>query len=484
MGRLGPGPAGVYTDDGKQLIGLENPDGSVSLMQPFTNEPRNNILKIAVFGDSNATTGDQTTPANNDTSLFIYAPPVAANVPVTMAMSVIGLSAVYPVAQFVTNCGVGGRTVATMVSDETGARSISSREVIDCANNDPDVIIYRGGSINDLTGFSYTGGVVNESSYQTLVTNHKTVLNRIITLGAVVLDCGIYGFNQGLAGYPASPVGTDPTGAYVRATIVRFNAEIKAYITSLNNPRVVFIDHDGVISDAGVIRTGYTLLTDGKHLNGAGGIKQGLSEKSVIEGIFGKSRKYRYAGKNVQTNPLFASSAGNIPTGYAQGALGNVTASTKRIGDLAGDIWWTGEYIASAAGTVTMGMQVPFNPTATGLNVQIGDVYGVEVDFRAENLTTRILTEVKRIRPRLSLFNTANTFQVYSDFCNFDDADTGSTHTGVLELHLAHTPVKFNDAAASWGTNSVLDISFSSKALTAGEVFKIGISNPRIVKLA
>jgi hypothetical protein len=118
------------------------------------------------------------------------------------------------------------------------------------------------------------------------------------------------------------------------------------------------------------------------------------------------------------------------------------------------------------------------------LSVIVGDKYGLEVDMYLENITAGVISCIKELTHRVYLYNAANSFFLYSDTnaIDADATDTGGAITGPLAMHFAHSPIRFNDAAANWGTssNQIVRVKFYANA---GDSIRFGYSNPRLVKL-
>jgi len=444
---------------------------------------RTTKLKLATFGDSTGNFGDSQSPANNDTSVATAPMPVSGSTGITRNIDKIFLQCSYPILEPVTNACTSGRTVATMVTDEQAVSTVSTRKVIDAENNSPDIILFRGDSINDFVQASYP---ITDNAYNLIVSNHKVVLHRLMNTNAFIISEGIYGYSKGLAGYPA-----DANGDAVRAAIIRFNNEISAYVAGLNKPdRIIYLNPIGINCDStGAYLAGHSTLADGIHNSIVGGYYRALAEQAIIEARFGVSSLYKHQGINVQINPLFslttAPGYGTVPTNYSWVNPVNSTRQNAKVEVIDGYDWATVELLTTATLATGVQLTLPYNPLVSGtnpLNVAANDKYGFELDFSIKNVTSGLVTHISSLYMRLRTYDVTNAKSVYLDTTCAFTSDAQASIPGRLKMHLATPPYKFQEAAAALGTSSQWIVVFLCDA-TAGDIIKVGMSNPRIVKL-
>jgi hypothetical protein len=443
---------------------------------------RTSVLKIATYGDSTANYGDSQNPANNDTSYATAAQPSGGAIVLNIALDKHFLPALYPAAKFVTNCGVSGRTVATMITDEATTSSSTTRKIQDAGNNYPDVLLIRGGSINDFTAASYTAQVILEATYQTILANHK----KIITWAAsssigLVMDEGIYGYSAAVA----NTVG-------IQAALIRFNADVALYISALNSKNIIFINPVGNTCDStGAYLPG--MSTDGTHLSAVGAITIAIAEQNRIESYYGVSGKTTFTGKNKALNPVFAqestANGGQYPTNYLPTNQGNSTLQNAAMRLIKDTNWATIDLLVTANGNCGISIPLPYNPTAGGtnpLNIAINDRYGFEMDVSVENLTSGIVYGISRLDMVITTYNQANdalTRIINQNVIQSGNAATSSSGIpGKLVVHLNVHEQVYQEAAANYGTTSS-GIVYVILSANAGDVVRIGYANPRIVKL-
>ena len=440
-------------------------------------------LKIATYGDSTAVYGDTQSPANNDTKIATAPMPGVGATTLSRFFDKCALPLLYPMAELVQNCGVSGRTCATMISDETIVSTISTRKVIDADNQSPDVIIFRGVSVNDFDSAVYP---LTQVAYDTIVNNYKLVLSRIMATGAFVIASGIFGWSKGRPGYPA-----DVDGDNTRAAIMRIDADIKGYVENLNMPsQIVYLSSVGINCDStGAFLPGHTLLSDGVHLSAIGGLARAVEEKNILEAAFGKSRTYLRIGKNLVLNPLFATNGtggtGVTATGFTWTNTVNCARQNGKIEIINGQSWSTMELLTTATGSTGVDMIMPYNPTAGGttpLNIAINDLYGFEVDYMLQNMSTNSIMHLTTLYMRVQTYDVTNSFRVIMEEKFNNTTDIGSLIPGGLNIHFSTPIIKFQEAAAAYGTSSTWIITMACDSV-AGQVLKVGISNPRIVKL-
>ena len=250
-------------------------------------------VRVALFGDSQANVGDIVSPANQDYSVAAanqdYSVAAASAwqsglVSLTIANGKWMTDAFYPQAYLVGGGGISGQTTTQMVARDTLASSITRRAVADMLNLNPDVVIYRGGSINNFAGLTVAGNVA--STVATAQAEALEIVTRFATSGVPVIVVGIYGYG----GSVGNPYTGDPT--LIRQAIVAQNANLRAIAAQF--PNCIYVDPVGVLSDA----TGAPISANffgvngtdqGVHLTSLGAHLMAQAEAAALTTLFGPS---------------------------------------------------------------------------------------------------------------------------------------------------------------------------------------------------
>jgi lysophospholipase L1-like esterase len=90
-----------------------------------------------------------------------------------MGIDKFALPMLYPQALLVGNGGVSGDTTANMLLRDGNASSSSRKAITDILALRPDVVLLRGGSINDLTGLT-SGQVAGQVATTTRTTSRSS----------------------------------------------------------------------------------------------------------------------------------------------------------------------------------------------------------------------------------------------------------------------------------------------------------------------
>lgn len=440
------------TDDGQ----IATTDGIKQTIKPRLAQQS---IRVATFGDSTGNLGTVITSPDNQSIETVTGTYPASGQQTTLSISFEKslLTSVFPQAFIVGNFGISGQTTAQMVARDAASYSITRRAVTDLINQNPDIAIYRGGSINGILSATVSDW---QSIADTEFESHKTVLQRLSMAGIPVIDEGVYGYSA-----------VNANGAYIRLALIRLNENIKAYCAQYGyhyiDPQTV-----GLQSADGNFVSGVS--ADGVHLNGTGGGLIALAEKSILERIFGYSNNERYKGVNLLSNPLFANSSGGIPTGVAHSYAGCTVANPK-IEVLDGQIWHTIEVTVTNS---THNFAFDLTTMCPSISAAAsGAVYAAECDWFVEPLTAE---------PTLA----AGTYFRYAT----TKASNGTLRNSQAQLHTAEPPVTSRRlvhyspqpfALPEAGTNlSITDWRANIVTSLSSGSFKVGIANPRLVKTA
>ena len=243
-------------------------------------------LRVATFGDS---TANASSLKSQDISLF-QAKLLGHQI---IESRKYQLSFYYPTAYLVGNGGIGGETTLSMLHRDNKPLSTHRKSTEDIIALKPQVILFRGGSINDLPHVSESNRdlIVNET-YK----NHISLVERFTDARIPVLDSGVFGYSfpkggKAVGGYSKA----DPT--QVKLALTQLNKKFRAYAKTHN--KVYFIDPLGTVSDS---RGKYfsKMTEDGIHLSLLGSLAMAQKEAQVVTKIFGKSaeKSFEKGGEN------------------------------------------------------------------------------------------------------------------------------------------------------------------------------------------
>lgn len=455
--------AQITTDASDNVIGLVGPSGVISNIGV-----RYSPLAVAIFGDSTADWGVQLSPENQDTTAAT-APFPASGITILSypVADKCALTYLYPPAALIGDFGIGGETTTNMLARDQAVAGVTRRAVADMINLAPDVAIFRAGSINDLLALTAAN---SQADIDAIYTRHIELLARAASGITKIIDEGIFGYS------PSSGIAADI--AFRQAAIVDLNARYKAYAAS-SNGRITFIDLSGILTAADGSYVSGVYESSGVHLNQLGAWLLGKEEKKALSRLFGQPGRARFPGNNIFTNPLFANTSaqsyGTAATGITYGAASS-TRQNAKIETIDGMRFATVEHVMTGADPYGS-LYVSLDPTTMG--IVANDVWGFECDFLVSTVDGSPLPAASsRMQCQVVLAKSA----AGSIAVNLMSASyTRPTMTdSQMIMHLA-VPVKIQEASAAlldagsdfyvqWGTG-------------VNGTYKIGIANPRIVKL-
>lgn len=430
---------------------------------------RTTPVRVVTFGDSTANYGNNHTATDQDTA---YVTASTWNSGLTnngLTHEKMQLQSKYPMAWPVGNCGISGQTTAQMLARDDLAASITRRAITDALNLNPDVVIYLGGSINNLLGV--TSGTVAATVASTYA-EHVSIISRFLAAGVAVIDVGIYGIAAGASGL------TDL--AACSSAIVQLNSMLNAYHAGINN--TLFVDSSEITHNGYGVYLPY-MSTDAVHLNAYG---QSIISDAIADALttmYGVSSNIRYPGYNNFANSLMTASStaggyGPVATNVTIAATAATRANAK-IEPINGGNMQTVEITTTGAGSCQMGFV--FDPSSAGagllapLNIVSGDIYGFESFYYIERLSgSGTLT----FTSRLDIRDNIGGGRVISDVGGsvLFNMPVGGRMYGKL----IHNPLVFGDSQANLLNTTIMQTSFSFSA--AGDVFKIGVGGQRCVK--
>lgn len=447
---------------------------------------RSSPVRVATLGDSQANTNSPVYVSNATTD--------AKTTDVTTARSAVwnsgtitlrqhgrkwGLPAFYPQAYLVANGGISGETTTNLLARDAAAASVTRQAITDVLALSPDVVLIQGGcSINDFSAATTSGQVT--TAVATALTNITEAVARIQASGVPIILTGIYGYSGDGVMYAG-------TGNLIRSALLQHNASLAA-LAAANPTFIKYIDPVGAVSDAaGNLLTGtyinYPAGPDvGVHLNGYGRYLMDVRTAAAMVALFGRSANVRYRGANRFLDPLFQQ-ASPANGGLTASAGSGATVANTALETIGGKRFLTTEVTVTNAtngyGTIT----IPYNPLSTGtnpLNIASGEIYGFECDVYLAPLggTVPALTTENL---RVGTNNTVGSGIVYHDVGLIDGGNYGFSLTGPMTRHVVWQPLLYGDGAANFTSASAWIVRVQSA--TVGDKYKIGVANPRIVKL-
>lgn len=424
-------------------------------------------VRVATFGPSTANvianhTAASAQPGSNDQDVSGYFsaphPGSGSGIVYHSVMSGYALPFLYPQAWIVADCGIDGQTTTQLLARDNSAYSTTRRAAQDVIDLKPDVVLYRSAAINNLT--SATAGTW-ESLANTAIAEHKEGLHRVLMSGALVIDEGVYGYSAANA-----------NGDYVRMAIVRFNQEVEAYHKA-NSFRSVFINWVGILSAADGNYLDTNISSDGVHTANTGGYLVGKQEARILELEFGKAASICYPGANLITNGLLTSVSSGLGAGWA---VSQSNCSRQNLGVVVrdGKYFQSAEFVPSAS-TPLATFSMPFALSSYG--IAANDKVGLEYDVFVEALNGAKLTNFNRFRNWATLAKTAAGSVVHAA------AETNSANMSLSDALIAgkvrFNPIQLVEASPAYGT-CTLNFTFQT---TDSYSFRIGVGNPRMVKL-
>lgn len=489
---------------------------------------RTSPLRIATFGDSTANVGDIDEPDGLHFEMdveIISAPHPAVGVQTALGLLINKYATYmfYPVAKLIANGGISGETTTQMLARDTlvitagafvvgmpyeivsggttdftlvgaadsrigtkftatgvgaGTGTVKSRyrkSIKDIIDLNPDVIMLRGGSINDIS----SGSIVTPDNWRSVADNlfirHVKIVSRLSSSGAVIFDHCIYGMGKN-DGTNGTVVCDYPD--YVRKVIVYFIDKIKSFYSASKN--VIVIDPRGLLCDhTGRFLEGITY--DGVHLDAYGSYVLEMYISKLLTSLYGAPKSSSYDGLNLFPDPMLTATAaqsyGDLCTSITIGQSGSAVRQNAKIEpvDINGSpkIMQT---IEATVGSTVGGFSIGFsNPIISG-NYPANSVFGIELDYLIKSLDSsgRKLTNFY-----LRFYSTKTGVGTIIALLGPQTISIPLDAEGISG-HLTLPPVQLQCA-----TSELSDVQIKVVAEVTGSpgTIKIGVSGPRIIKL-
>jgi hypothetical protein len=439
-------------------------------------------LRYATFGDSTANPG--TIKATSATDQTVCDVALGTATTTLNRSSRDSLPLYYPAARYVALGGVSGESTTAMIAREAAAVSATRKSISDVVNLAPELVILRGGSINEMVGFTTATA---QASIDGIFDRHMQIVDTLTSAGVRVLDEGIYGYDSNAGVVPAAA-----DLAFIRAAIVQLNQRWAAAIAARSYAQVRFLDpsrltHDGT----GAFLAGMSDTSDGVHLTQYGLTVVAQAEAAVVRQWFGASAAKSYPGVNLLNTPaaslalypaVTSGGSGDTPTGFALSNV-NATQSALAVVQRDGRRWW--QHVATPSGaTPSSQVLLPFgvNTGAThAIPIVANGIYGAEFDWFVETLDGAPLPSGWWWATRVDLRNPSSGRLVLEYGAS---AATGSSPAGParLQQHARFPPIQISDASAALTSSSLWRLNVNLVA--GGPALRIGVSGANIVRIS
>jgi hypothetical protein len=426
-------------------------------------------LRIATFGDSHADFGSYRTGAVTDQQVCDIAVGTGTTT-TSLTTTKWQLGRFFPAAHLIANGGIGGNTTTQMIAREAAAASTTRRSVLDVCNLNPDVVLLRAGSINDVLAFTFPS---TEIQIQGVVDRHMQIVDTFISNGVRIIDEGIPGYD-----------GTNFANA--RPALVEINTRIQAACTAstLRTEFVRFLNPVSVTcTSLGAFLPGCT--NDLTHLSYYGQFRLSQAESDILTNWYGDSNNVPYSGVNLMGSlSQFPSSTnggfGPIPTGFTWGAT-QCTRQNATIEQKYGRRWATCEAVATGAAPSLQSL-LPFGIWAAAspqIPIVSGGQYAIEVTVFVESIDGTPLQGRVTVYSRLDIRNGSSGRLVLDSTLG---SNTGNAaYTENVFMQNVNFPVwQASEASATLANTSVWSLNAD---FNQSQSIRIGISSPKIIKI-
>lgn len=435
-------------------------------------------LRLATFGDSTATFGSWGQPLNNwDQEFMTLAAGIASTTLLTPTVNKLMLPFLYPSATVVAQGGISGQTTAQMLSRDGQAASVTRNSVQDVLSKSPDVILFRGGSINDITGLGLTTWAT-DAQISAIGLRHIALAYKLSSGGALVLDEGVAGFDAASGVIPSNQ-------SFVRDAVVRLNNYLASFHATTGIPNVVWVDPVGVTCDEeGAFLAGATGNTDGTHLSYFGQLSVSRKESAILTTYFGNTARSAYKGINLLDSLAYFPIGGALPTGYSFGTQNCTSDGTHLEQDTNGEVC-VRTTLTGLSGSPYVLLNMPINiysgAPAPAITITSGMKLGFEYDWSIETVDGSAILPSLTFAARLNLQNSSSGRLQVEYGSSTVTGDAGNLGVSRLDFHSA-TQVLFNDVTANLTSSCAWRIQVFLPIISAG--YKFRVKNPRIVQIA
>lgn len=419
---------------------------------------RSGVVRCATVGDSTGSVA----AIQSDTTTVTAAFPVSGSAPLYQYVEKFPIQNFMPNAFLVRDCGISGQTTAQILARDNSAYSATRYAIADALDGQPDVVLARCGSINDL--IPITSGTYAATVAATYA-NHCLILERLMSGAPYILDSGIFGYSTDTAANPA----------LVRQALVELNGMYAAFAAQ-HPGRIVFQDPVVVGLSGSDGHFLPNISVDGTHLAHTGSFKEGAYSVGNIQAKYGVAPKRpRWNGRNIVTNPIMTPTttdgSGTYPTGWIWGGV-NATISNKQIEVINGQLWATATVTATGANNEGF-ISIPFSIAAVNAN----DILATEHEWMFQTSAPQTGYVLKG-RLNLKEAGVSSYVTVNTNYTALGVQVAAGQYFGRQVGLPYQCPLA---AAALDSANAALY--FECGFAEADAVYKIGVSIPRVVNL-
>lgn len=441
---------------------------------------RTTKVRVATFGDSTANFGSMgNTTAAFDQEYMTFSAGAAGTVSVSNSGNKWQLSAIYPMAYPVANGGISGENTTQMLARDNAAASATRNATQDVLGKTPDVVLFRGASINDILALNLSANAT-AGQLSAIVDRHKNLAYKLSSGAGLVIDEGCAGFNAAGGVVPGNI-------AFVQDCVARLNQALADFYASGSAPaNIYWLTPVGLTCSAtGAFLPGYSLASDGTHLSVPAQVALAAAEKAVIDIRFGRSARATFPGVNLLGTLAYLPVAGAIPTGNGFSTAGTLTlgAGVIELDPVTGEVCIAKTVTAAGAGA-QLNWQMPLNiyaaAPAPAINVTSGMKLGLEFDWSVETVDGSAIGGDFNANIRLDLRNSGTGRLVLDDGIFTGEAGTFS-YPSRVSGHYA-LQVLINDVTANLIAATTWRADWRLPALAAGYIVRV--KNQRVVQIA
>lgn len=434
-------------------------------------------LRVATFGPSTADFGTVRATAATDQTVCDV-PIGTTTTTVSRLRHKIALQMFYPAANLVANGGISGQNTTQTIAREGLAASSTRKSIQDVIDLTPDVILYRCSGINNLIGMTAAN---TQADIDAIYNDHIYILDALLSSGAYVIDAGIYGYDA-TNGVPPSAQNL----AWIRSAIVQLNSRYAAAVASRVN--CDFINPVGMTCNTdGSFLPACTPAADGTHLTPFAQYREGIAEAKLLTARFGASAKNRFfigpnlLGSLAQFVTGATSGVGFTASGFSWVAS-NCVRSGGKVETINGKRYHTMIATPTAQnGYININCPAGFNSgNSIPIPIVAGGTYGFEADVIVKSLDGSPLDSTVDVFPRLDFRNSGGG-RLVVDVSSTQVQSGYSLDSSTLEVHGAFPPVTLSDGS---GTLTSASMWYYQILLGATQPVKVGVANPRIVRLS
>lgn len=432
-------------------------------------------MRVATFGDSTATYGSHGGASNACDQEFLVATASATVTIITGNSNKLLAQTQYPGLQVVADGGISGNTTAMMLSRDGAAAGGARKGTVDVLGKRPDIVFYRGASINDILALALTEPAT-DAQISAIAARHLNIFQKLRAGGPLVIDECCAGFDaQGGVAPANKPMILD--------AVVRLNNYLVAWHAAQQTQAC--LSPIGVTCNAdGSFITGATGSGDGVHLSYAGQYMLARAEAAFIKSALGDAPGRVWAGQNLLDKLSYLNVGGALPAGMTWGSgYSSIAAQAIEIDPKRGIACAAADVVnVTSGGYVTLNLPINIYSGAPSpaIVVTAGMKLGFELDWSVETKDGSLIGPGFYGLSRVNIQNVSGG-RSQIDFGSSSVAgDQGNLGVSRIDMHSAHA-VLFSDvvtadliSACVWRVMVYLP---------AGVQYRVRVSAPSIVQI-